>query len=152
MKKTLLYLEDAGSLRKDTVEDLEDDGYVVKAFGRIDQAKEYLYNHPSEIDCIITDLNMNDEWLEEYRNESDGCLVAGWVWLNRFVYSRSEFLSIPCIIYSGYIKYLEDYLQQKDKLNLLGQYHIYCVPKGGNDDNGYMALSNKLNKIFNCIS
>jgi len=146
--KELFYLEDAAFLRKQTLEYLEEDGFIVKSAGRIDQAIDFVEKHPNEIDCIITDLNMNDEWLNEYRSESNGCLMSGWVWLRHFVYSKDQFQNTPCIIYSGYIPDLKDYLSQRNEMALLEKYPIHCIQKGGNDDNGYAALVKSLEKIF----
>ncbi len=148
-KPKLLYLEDEGFLRNQTENFLTEDGYEVKAFGRIDLATKYLKLHADEIDCIITDLNMNDEWLGEYQVESNGCLLAGWVWLHRIVHCTENNLVKPCIIYSGYIQELKNHLEQYDLIGKLDEYNVSCVQKGGNDDTGYEALLDKLRAIIN---
>lgn len=142
----LLYLEDNGYLLKQTVRFLNEDGYKVEAIKRIDQAIEKFPKISDKIDCIITDLNMEDEWLGEYRNESEGGLLSGWVWLRRYVYANEK-CHIPCIIYSGYIPELKEYLIERKELDLLKEYPVSCVRKGGNDDNGYSALIQKLEEI-----
>lgn len=151
--KKLLHLEDNGYILKQTLRFLEEDGYEVVHFTRIDQAIDYLGKNPhgSGIDCIITDLNMEDEWLGEYQAESDGGLLSGWVWLRRFVYAREENLKIPCIIYSGYIPDLKAYLKSENEYYLLSDYPVSCVSKGGNNDNGYNALAKKLKEILSEI-
>ena len=150
MAKKLLYLEDNGYLLKQTLRFLKEDGYEVVHFTRIDQAIDFLDRNPNGegIDCIITDLNMEDEWLGKYRGESDGGLMSGWVWLMRFVYVREGYLKIPCIIYSGYIQDLKDYLKNRNESHLLHNYRVSCVSKGGNNDNGYNALAAKLEEIL----
>lgn len=149
MKKTLLYLEDNGFLLKQTVMFLEEDGYEVIRCSRIDLAINEFRNNKDKIDCIITDLNMDDQWLgKEYMKESNGGFLSGWVWLERFVYAEKENASIPCIIYSGYIPVLREHLTEVNKLELLEQYNVHCVEKGGGDDNGYMALYEELKKII----
>lgn len=150
MEKKLIYLEDNGYLLKQTLRFLKEDGYKVIPFTRIDQANDYLLKNPDGegIGCIITDLNMDDKWLGEYRNESNGGLLSGWVWLNRFVYVKEEYQNIPCIIYSGYISDLKSYLRETKEYYLLYKYPVSCISKGGNNDNGYMALVEKLKEII----
>ena len=148
MPKTLLYLEDNGYVLKQTLRFLGEDGYKVIPLTRIDQAINYFQEHHEQVDCIITDLNMEDEWLGEYRRESNGGLLSGWVWLHRFVYAKEEYRLIPCIIYSGYIPDLENYLIERKEFHLLNDYPISRVRKGGNNDNGYTALYQKLNEIL----
>ena len=147
MSKKLLYLEDNGYLRRQTQRFLEEDGYEVISVSRIDEAIERLET-ADEIDCIITDLNMEDEWLGQYRPESYGGLFSGWVWLMRFVYVEERFRHIPSIIYSGYITDLENYLRERNGYYLLRKYPISCVKKGGNKGNGYKALVLRLEEII----
>ena len=148
MKKKILFLEDNGYLVNQTRRFLKEDGYEVISFTRIDLAIDYLKDNNNSVDCIITDLNMEDEWLGEYQGESYGGLLSGWVWLMRFVYVKEELQNIPCIIYSGYIVDLENYLRRRQEYYLLNKYDITCIQKGGNNDNGYKALEKKLNEIF----
>lgn len=144
---TLLYLEDNEFLRRQTAKYLREDGYVVNDCRRIDQANQYL-SIGGDVDCIITDLNMEDRWLGEYQKESEGCLLSGWVWLRRFVNIEDRFKNIPCIIYSGYLAELNSYLIRRGEASLIDEYHVYLVGKGGNNDHGYNALHDTLNKIF----
>jgi CheY-like chemotaxis protein len=148
MKRTLLYLEDNGYLLKQTVRFLEEDGYDVICCTRIDRAIEEFRKKVGMIDCIITDLNMDDQWCGVYQNESCGALLSGWVWLRRFVFTDMKYPTIPCIIYSGYIPDLKDYLEDRNELWLLNQYHVHCIQKGGGDNHGYNALYKKLKEIF----
>lgn len=150
MEKNLLYLEDNGYISKKTETYLEEDGYKVQACMRIDQAKKLIKElGPHNISCIITDLNMEDEWLEEFRGESYGGLMSGWVWLIHFVYNNIEFQNIPSIIYSGYIPDLQMYLCKRKESNLLNKYNISLVKKGGNNHDGYKELSIVLKKKLN---
>ncbi len=147
-KKKILFLEDNGYVVNQTRQFLIEDGFDVISCTRIDIAIECLKNNKDSIDCIITDLNMEDELLGEYQGESDGGLLSGWVWLMRFVYVNEELRNIPCIIYSGYIVDLENYLTRRQEYYLLNKYKIACIPKGGNDNNGYNALIKKLDELF----
>ena len=141
----ILYLEDDANMRKHTVSFLKEDGFNVTDFQRIDQVKEYYNKNYHNISCIITDLNMSDEWLEQYQVESDGCILSGWVWLQRFVYDTTP--DIPTIIYSGYIPYLQEYLLNSNNSNLLNKPNIFCVAKGSEEDEGYDELVRTLKAI-----
>lgn len=138
MKSTIICLEDDANMRRHTAELLREKGYYVEEFRRIDQVKEFFNEKKNEIKCIITDLNMADEWLEEYQKESDGGMLSGWVWLQRFVYPSKP--DIKTIIYSGYVPYLKDYLRSNQQLHLLERNPIRCVQKGANDDEGFHGL------------
>ena len=147
----LLYLEDNGYLLKQTLKFLKEDGYDVVSFTRIDQAIDYIKNknpNGDGIDCIITDLNMEDHWFGEYQGESNGGLLSGWVWLNRFVYANEKYRSIPSIIYSGYIHELKTYLRDRRETNLLNEYPVSCISKGGKNNNGYNALLDMLKRVI----
>ena len=145
----VLFLEDDGCISEQTVGFLKKDGYNVKAVSRIDLAREYLENHYESVDCIITDLNMNDEWLDEYSEESNGTLLSGWVWLRRFVFESKEYIAnpCPCIIYSGYIGELNRKLKASE-LSILRDHNVRLVEKGGNDEQGYLELKAILSEIF----
>lgn len=142
----ILYLEDDANMREHTTNFLRQDGYDVEEFQRIDQVKEYYKDSYSNVSCIITDLNMSDEWLENYQGESDGCILSGWVWLQRFVYTITP--DIPTIIYSGYIPYLEEHLQNERKYNLLKKPNICCISKGSEEGEGYDKLLNILKEKY----
>lgn len=145
--KIIIYLEDDANMRHHTTSMLEDIGYKVENFRRIDQIKELFFERMNDVECIITDLNMDDEWLEEYQNESDGGMLSGWVWLQRFVYPYVP--NMPTIIYSGYIQYLNEHLKEKEELHLLKKEHIKCVEKGSGNEDGFSGLQLTLNKLLN---
>ena len=145
MDKVILYLEDDANMRRHTTELLKERGYNVEEFRRIDQVKEYFSRHADDIACIIADLNMADEWLGEYRAESDGGLMSGWVWLRYFVYPIKP--NMPTIIYSGYTEYLYEALNRNDELSLLERDNIICVAKGAGIDEGFHGLINALKKL-----
>ena len=145
MPKRLLYLEDNGYLLKQTLDFLKEDGYEVVSCKSIDQAICYLNNNPDGIDCIITDLNMDDIWLNSNRKESEGGLLSGWVWLKYYVFGR---IDVPCIIYSGYIPELNRHLSNYNEYDLFNNHHVSCVRKGGNDDNGYEMLYKTLERVI----
>lgn len=146
MQQIILYLEDDASMRQHTTDYLREKGYNVEDFRRIDQVKEFFPNNRDDISCVITDLNMSDEWLGEYRKESDGCMLSGWVWLQRYVYPLRE--DIPTIIYSGYISYLHMWLKKNKKSELLKMNNIICVEKGARQDEGFSGLLSSINKIL----
>lgn len=145
MKKYILYLEDDAGFRQYMNNLFFKNGYKVISVRRIDQAKEFFLERKDEIDCVIIDLNMDDEWLEEYQIDSDGGLLSGWVWLQKFVYPHIP--NMPTIIFSGYIQYLKEYLEDKGQLYLLEKNHIKCVQKGFGDDEGFDGLMAALNDL-----
>jgi len=143
--KRLVYLEDDANMRKHTVTLLKDAGYDVTDFRRIDLAKAYFSANMNNIDCIITDLNMADEWLEDYRDESDGCMLSGWVWVNRFVFPYKP--NMPVIIYSGYNPILSQHLQEKDK-SALQKSNLILVDKGAEKGEGIDGLKRNLVELL----
>ncbi len=145
MGKVILYLEDEAAMRRHTAELLRKEGYSVKDFRRIDQGKEYFLENYDEIACVITDLNMADEFLGKYRGESDGGYVTGWVFLQRFVYVKKP--CMPTIIYSGYIPDLEEYLQERNEKSLLGKENVVCVRKGISKNGDFPELIRALKKL-----
>ncbi len=145
-KKIIIYLEDDANMRKHTTSMLKESGYNVEDFRRIDQIKEIFQDKMNDIECIITDLNMDDEWLGEYQNESDGGMLSGWVWLQRFVYPYVP--NMPTIIYSGYIQYLNEYLKENGEPDLLKKDYIKCVEKGSGNDEGFSGLQETLNNLL----
>ena len=139
MRQIILYLEDDASMRSHTTGLLMENGYDVEDFRRIDQVLEFFPEHQNEIVCVITDLNMADEWLAEFQDESYGCMLSGWVWLQRFVYRAVP--NMPTIIYSGYINDLKDYLQSMRQLPMLKKPNIFCVEKGDSEEvEGFSGL------------
>ena len=140
----IIYLEDDASMRRHSSDLLKEAGYVVSDFRRIDQVKEFFTNHVDEIECVITDLNMSDEWLGKYRNESDGGMISGWVWLQQFVYTVNPYM--PTVIYSGYIPYLKDWLlaEGEEALQKLKKANIICVEKGDGEWEGFEGLKRTL--------
>jgi len=138
MRRIILYLEDDASMRRHTTEQLKEQGYDVEDFRRIDTANEFFSEHKEEIVCVIADLNMSDNWLGDWQHESDGGILSGWVWLQRFIYKDNP--QMPTIIYSGYIPYLEDHLRIERKTPLLERANIACVEKGDEEWEGFMGL------------
>ena len=140
----ILYLEDSAPMRRQTLEFLRKDQFDVTDCFAIDDAKEILADLKQQgqrLDCIITDLNMEDNWLGEYRGESKGCLLSGWVWLRRFVWTDEAYRNVPCIIYSGFITYLKenaDYIAHKE------EHSIILVEKG----EGYECLRSRLRRLL----
>jgi len=143
MRNIILYLEDEANVRKHTVELLRDRGYNVEDFRRIDEAKEFFTTDKDDVVCIITDLNLPDEWLGKYRYESNGGLFSGWVWLQRFVYTEKP--NILTIIYSGYTEDLIEWLDSKNQSPLLSK-NIICVKKGAEREDGFSGLLTALRK------
>ncbi len=121
--------------------------YEVVGCSRIDQARTFFEDYMDDIHCIISDLNMNDEWLDkDFLKESYGGTLSGWVWLQHYVYTEKP--NIPTIIYSGYIGLLKDCLKQKDELYKLNRDNIHTVNKGSGRGEGISGLLAELKKII----
>jgi len=127
MKKNILLLEDDAATLHFMAERLDENDFDVVPCRRIDQAKRYFDENHDDVDCIVADLNMSDEWLNEYRNESMGGMLAGWVWLRRFVYPTTP--NIPTVIYSGFVDDLMKNLSAEEK-TLLFRDNVACISKG----------------------
>ena len=146
MKRIIMYLEDNAYLNRHTVEKLNEQlvpkGYEVKGFHRIEQANECIKDVLSgkltniQICCIITDLHMADEWLDEHKTETNGGMFSGWIWLKYYVFNKLP--NKPhIIIYSGYVEDLKEYYMCEEELR---QKDIATVSKGGNDNQGLKGL------------
>ena len=144
MNYHILYLEDDPRMRRHTTDMLINKGYDVVSFRRIDQAKEYFADNHNNIACVIVDLNMSDEWLGEYRSESQGGIISGWVWLQRYV--REIAPNMNAIIYSGYIDFLKEHLG-KNEDELLKEYNIRCIKKGVGESDGFNGLVETLRNL-----
>jgi len=154
MKHIILYLEDEAFMRSSTTGHLSDDlkktlkdqEYVVEDFRRIDQAEECFEDNKENIICVITDLNMSDEWLDGYEGDTEGGMISGWVWLQECVYREAP--NMPTVIYSAYISFLEEFLEKRGTLNLLhGKDNIALVNKGSEEDDGFRGLIIALRKL-----
>lgn len=146
MSVKILYLEDDANMIEHTKERLLAENFDVEEFDRIDLAKEYFSEHKEDIDCIITDLNMNDEWLEEHQVETDGGMLSGWVWLQQFVFKEKP--DIPTIIYSGYISYLKEYTRENNNSHLLEKKNIKCVEKNSGENAKFKGLLKAINSLI----
>ena len=135
----ILLLEDISGVRIHTKEILEEFGHKVEDFKRIDIAKEFFSKNYNNIDCLVIDLNMDDEFLGEYIAESNGGEISGWVFLQRFVYPVRP--NIPTVIYSGLIEELEDIIDKTLYKN------IEFVSKTGVIDGGTDGLISAINRL-----
>ena len=160
VKNTILLLEDNAKMNRHIKELLEErpelsDNFNIETVHRIDLAREYFDKHKDEIRCIITDLNMNDEWLDDdWLKETNGGMFSGWVWLQHCVYTRDPICkdspdyngipNMPTIICSGYINLLEAELKKNEKISELKKQNIHLVPKGAGYETGFSELFKQL--------
>lgn len=136
--KKILFLEDNYSTSEHTTDMLRDEGYEVEEFQRIDQAKNYFNKYKEDILCIVTDLNLSDEWLGKYKSKSEGCLLSGWVWLYYFVF-KEKTPDFPTVIYSRFIDELYSKIPIEQK-KILKNKNIMLVAKGTEDSEGFSGL------------
>ncbi len=133
MKKKILILED----RLYTAENLK---YFINTYFKkhsnelelivcndIYEANDALERN-NDISCIISDLNMSPDGLDEkYHEETFGTILTGWVWIKYYILTKEEYSKIPIIIYSGFVDELEansNYDKYKDN------YQIELLVKG----------------------
>lgn len=139
----ILLLDDEPAIRERIKKVLQENKYDVEDFSRIDIAKDYFNKNSKNIDCIIVDLNMDDEWLDEFTPESHGGMLSGWVFVNRFVFRKRK--DIPTIIYSGIAPFIKEYVDVSKFNNviLIDKMDLYS-------DNGVLlrAIQKLLDKEF----
>lgn len=164
MANIILLLEDAIKMNRHIKELLEEcpelSEYEIESVYRIDLARDFFDVHKYEICCIITDLNMNDEWLDDkWLEETNGGMFSGWVWLRHCVYERDSLSSedpsiyngipdMPTIICSGYISLLEQSLKKAGNIKELKKNNIHTVHKGAGEEAGFGKLLKELKKIL----
>lgn len=62
----------------------------------------------SDISCIISDLNMSPDGMdEEFHEETYGTVLTGWVWVKHYILNNENYSQIPIIFYSAFIDELE---------------------------------------------
>jgi len=154
-KYVILLLEDDLGTLKNIGDFLERNGYEVIRCCRIDQANERFQgdkkqnSSADQIDCIVTDLNMNDEWLGEYKDESTDMTLSGWVWLYRFVYPiRPE---MPTVIYSKFVDELHERIgdtTDPQEREVFERNNIKCLSKGNTLGTGRIGLLDKIKEAL----
>ena len=154
-KHIILLLEDDYATLKNMGDFLERKNYEVIRCSRIDQAKERFEDDvndadiPRRIDCIVTDLNMRDEWLEKHQSESANMTLSGWVWLYRFVYPLIP--KMPTVIYSKFVDDLVERIINTTDFNereAFKQGNIKCLSKGNSLDTGRMGLIKSIEEVL----
>lgn len=85
----------------------------------------------TDISCIISDLNMCPNGLEEkYHEETFGTMLTGWVWIKYYILAKKEYSKIPIIIYSGFVDVLKT---NSDFGKYMDTYQIELIDKGNNE-------------------
>jgi hypothetical protein len=111
MKKKILILENDFSIL-DEFKQMLGDKYNVFIAYRTDIADLIISENMSTIDCIIFDLNMNNEFIPaEYRDKTMSGSLTGWIWY--FYCARGGLKNDPYIIVSTafadlFIEYIND--------------------------------------------
>ncbi len=90
------------------------------------EANEELKKH-SDISCIISDLNMNPDGMDEkFHEETYGTVLTGWVWVKYYILNNRIYSQIPIIFYSAFINELKTYTDyneyyKKHKIELINK-------------------------------
>ena len=109
--KTILVLEDDLDLLNDTGTMLKKNGFEVILCSSIERAKEVILKKRI-FSLILTDLNLvttgleDDEILKSY-----GSMMAGWIFLTKYILSNNQYKNTKFVIRSAYIDEFEDYLK-----------------------------------------
>ena len=120
MKRILVIEDNPVELEYIAVElKLKRGGYSVSKVSGIDTAGAFIEKwNDYPFDCVIIDLNMNNEYLVEViRDLTNGGTLTGWVWL---YYVAKPMLdkwqkSPKIIIYSEFINELLEYMEKAGK-------------------------------------
>ena len=140
MPKYIIYMEDddatlrwnVGRLQKEFPE------YEFLKCRSTDRAQKEFEEHMEEVVCIVTDINMTEEFLDEqYVDETDGGMFTGWVWLYRYVLEQNPKLHIPIVICSGFNEYLRRYNLYRDNC---GKYRIRIIDRGHTEGKGTKGI------------
>jgi len=121
MRKVLL-IEDDGALKRDLIKDLTENGLEVKSANSYVAAIDRWQENKGEFDCIILDLNMKPDGIDEIAY-SKYFPVHGIVFLNKICeeITPEEQTKIweKTIIYSGYIDHFKDRKSDFNYFNVL---------------------------------
>lgn len=111
----ILHLEDRGSVAYFFSRNLETRGHnILRAFN-INDAQSYWNDRQSvPIDCIIIDLQVPMDGLtNEQIDNTEGGILAGWIWLHDEVLSTCPQMKRKSIIYSDFLSVLNNKIPSK---------------------------------------
>jgi CheY-like chemotaxis protein len=105
----VLVLEDRGSAAYYVKGWIESQGHVaLLALTPNDASSHWHERKKVPIDCIMLDLNLPTDGLNEAQKEqSQGGLLSGWVWFRDTVLTQEPMMRQRTIIYSDYIPVLQ---------------------------------------------
>jgi hypothetical protein len=112
--KKVLFIDDNLRELENGQKELKSAGFECDTARGISDAGELL--RIGEYDCLIIDLNMDNTHIpDEYKGETDGGALTGWVWLYRVVEpSALAGPSARFLIYSAFIDELEERINSPD--------------------------------------
>jgi hypothetical protein len=115
----ILFLEDQGSVEQYVTPLLEDNGHKVFVAGNIADADTYLENNI--IDCLIIDLNLNNNGLPpKYISDTQLGIITGWIWLSKIVFPKHDNLRNATIIYTDYLDVLKKEVKSAELKGIKG--------------------------------
>jgi CheY-like chemotaxis protein len=134
MKKVLL-LEDNGFMYDSLKELLEENNFEVKDAYQISDA---IGHFNDTIDYMIVDLNVPPIGLtKEQRDQTEGGIFSGWIWLQEYVFKNHPEYRKKVIIYSAYINRLSNKYPSEIK-------GIKLMDKGHNNPSAVIEVFKKL--------
>ena len=128
-KKKILVLED-NLVELDDFTQLLDSRYEIFPAARTDIADEIIKENNNEIDCIVFDLNMSNEFIsEDYIDQTMNGALTGWVWY--FYYAKNVLKNQPLIVISsGFVDDFEGYIHEHSALSNVDEKLHYATEKG----------------------
>jgi hypothetical protein len=149
--KKILFVDDNLRELENGQKELKSAGFECDTARGISDAEELL--KADKYDCLIIDLNMDNTHLpDEYKGETDGGALTGWVWLYRVVKPLlSAGPSTKFLIYSAFIDELEERIKssdcQHDERVFFNRAQIKCTTKA-NAVNGINVLTENVKCVL----
>ena len=129
---------------------LKKGGYNVVKVSGIAKAEDLIKEENEDLpDCLIIDLNMSNEFLEEnLKPQTHGGSLTGWVWLYNI--AKPMLTNNPqIIIYSEFISELEEAINPKNE-DEFNYYHSKSIFRTSKADavNGSNHLVDEIKRLF----
>ncbi len=108
----ILLLEDSGETHFRLNDTLTSKGYTVYPAFQISDARDIIESDDVDIDVVVADLNVPPTGLTiKETNESIKGKIAGWVWLENYLFNVEEKWRAKTIIYSAFTDILRDNIE-----------------------------------------
>jgi CheY-like chemotaxis protein len=134
----ILVLEDQASVAHGIEKVLIEKGHSVYSAFSVRAGQAYLCDN--DIDCIIVDLNLGSEDLnEEEKKETQGEVLTGWVWLDKYVIQKNLIPRERIIILTGFLDEFKKYVSREKRKQI-----VLIRKKGEYMDNNLVPAVEKI--------